>query len=186
MEKQINPDQAIQIQVTSINGSQSTIKFAKRKTGGFGLENEHKTNKSKLGERDFKLLKQNRVLLDLLYVQRFIGWLKDTYGINFLELTPQAWCEIISVLLEQPKTMKERNGIVTYSYSNKTYAYAHFFDLLFGSFQDLDKEGTMRTLRTLKDQSTKDYLRYNKKSLLLTKELEIESSLIKENKLKEI
>jgi hypothetical protein len=170
----------LQIQVTSINGSESTINFQRKATGGICLENEHITKTSKLGVRDFKLLKRNRVLLEILYVQRFIGYLKDKYGITFLELSPKAWCEIISILLEHPKILKKsKEGIVAYTYSNRTYAYFHFFDLLFGSFQDLDKEGTMRTLRLLNENSKQYWLRYSKRFLLHKKETD--SLIEKEN-----
>jgi hypothetical protein len=151
------------IQVTSINGVQSTIHF--QNTESFvklKTESRHQTWRAYKSKSN-KLLKLNRTLIDLLYVDRFLRILHDKYGIRRLEVSPCALCEIISVLLDQKKRrmISKDQTKVYYLYSNKTLAYAQFFKML--HFADKDSQKSMETLLNLYKEHDQRIKMWNEK-----------------------
>jgi hypothetical protein len=136
------------VQVTSIHGVKSAIHF--QNTEAFvklKTETPHQTWKAYKGKS--KLLKVNRILIELLYVDKFFRVLHDKYGILRVDVSPCALCEIISVLLGQKKRrmLSKDETKVYYLYSNKTLAFAQYFKMLF--FGDRDSERSMQMLSDL-------------------------------------
>jgi len=144
------------VQVTSINGVQSTIHlqnieaFVKLKG-----ETQHQSFKHYRGKS--KLLKTNKTLIELLYIQRFFRILHEDFGISVPtgNLSPCAMTEIISVLLDHKKRkVRSRDETKFYQvHSNKTLAYSHFFQMFYAPDANLDARKYMQILANLSKEN---------------------------------